>query len=410
MLTTEDIKIVKSTVPLLAEGGTAVTQYFYQRLFRHNPELNDIFNMSNQHTGRQIEALFHAIAAYAQNIDNLTVLKQMVERIAHKHTSFHIKPEHYQVVGHHLIETLRELLPAQFTHEVELAWTRAYQVLADIFINREEQLYCKKEQSLGGWRGKRAFSVVDKYKESELVTSFIFEPIDRQPVMEHQVGQYLALEVKPQGAKYNEIRQYSLSNRANGSDYRISVKRELGRADAPQGLISNYLHEHLQVGDLIDLYAPAGDFILQPKEQRLTQPTVLISAGVGVTPMQAMLEQLHQEAESDNAITPDVYYLHACINPAQHSFKQRSAEICQSHHWPLLTWYQHQLEQAEAIANEQVRFGLMNFAAVDLPLSTGHFYLCGPVEFMRYSKTELIKLGVDSHRIHYEVFGPHADF
>lgn len=409
MLTTEDIRIVKSTVPLLAEGGTAVTQHFYRRMFQHNPELNDIFNMSNQHTGRQIEALFQAIAAYAQNIDNLSVLKHMVERIAQKHTSFHIKPDDYNIVGHHLIETLRELLPEQFTQEVEQAWTNAYGVLANIFINREEQLYSERESSTGGWRGKRAFSLVEKIKESELVTSFIFEPIDRQPVLDYQTGQYLGIELKPEGALYNEIRQYSLSDKPNGSSYRISVKRELTPEPTPNGLISNYLHDYLEVGDLVDLHAPAGDFLLQQTEQSQLAPVVLVSAGVGVTPMQAMLEQLSQEVQQANIQTQQVYYLHACVNPDQHSFKQRTLEICQQHGWSLHTWY----EQETTVDNhdyEQINHGFMNFEDVELPLQEGNFYLCGPVGFMKFAKESLMNLGVSEDQIHYEVFGPHANF
>ena len=98
------------------------------------------------------------------------------------------------------------------------------------------------------------------------------------------------------------------------------------------------------------------------------------------------------------------------MGPKQHSFKQRSADICQQHNWQLHTWYEQNSEQAEALANEQIRIGLMNFAEVELPLQTGHFYICGPVGFMKYAKQSLVNLGVETSRIHYEVFGPHADF
>jgi nitric oxide dioxygenase len=259
MLTTEHIAVVKSTIPLLDAGGPAITEYFYQRLFNHNPELKDIFNMSNQKTGRQKTALFEAILAYAKNIDNLAVLKHAVERIAQKHTSFHIKPAHYQIVGLHLIETLRELLPEQFTPQVESAWTAAYGVLANIFINREEQLYRERENNHGGWRGKRAFCLVDKKIESALVTSFVFEPMDHQSVIDYQVGQYIGIELTPEHSKNIEIRQYSLSDKPNGKSFRISVKRELGEHN---GLMSNHLHANLNVGDLVDLHSPATSFLL----------------------------------------------------------------------------------------------------------------------------------------------------
>lgn len=391
MLTTDHIAVVKSTIPLLEAGGPAITDHFYQRMFAHNPELKNIFNMSNQKTGRQKTALFEAILAYAKNIDNLAVLKHAVERITQKHTSFHIQPEHYQIVGLHLIETLRELLPEQFTEEVESAWTAAYGVLATIFINREEELYSEREASYGGWRGKRAFCLVDKKVESVLVTSFVFEPMDQQPVLDYQAGQYIGIELTPHGSENIEIRQYSLSDKPNGKSYRISVKRELGEQN---GLMSNHLHDNLNVGDLVDLHAPAGDFFFVNREA----PVVLVSAGVGITPMQAMLEKLADE-DYDNQI----HYIHACENEDQHSFAKRTQDLCHTKGWSHNTWYKEQASE-----KENTHHGFINFNQVALPLNDGNFYLCGPVGFMKFAKTDLMKLGVCEERIHYEVFGPHA--
>lgn len=400
MLSTHDIAIVKSTVPLIDAGGVAITDHFYNRLFSHNPELKNIFNMSNQHTGAQKVALFEAIAAYAKNLDNLSVLKHAVERIANKHTSFHIQPSHYDTVGHHLIETYRELLPEQFTESVEQAWKNAYGVLANIFVNREEELYSSRASKSGGWRGKRAFSLVEKIVESELVTSFVFEPIDQQPVMDFYPGQYLGVELNSTELEHTEIRQYSLSTKPNGKSYRISVKRESG---IHQGVVSNYLHDHLEVSDLVDLHAPTGDFFLLNNEA----PVVLISAGVGITPMQSMLDTLDQ-----NNFSHPVTYIHACEFASQHSFKQHTEQVCNANQWKHYTWYN--LGSVESkITNEQdqsaVFNGLIDFTAVDLPIDKGDFYLCGPVGFMKYAKQQLEKIGVAKDRIHYEVFGPQVE-
>jgi nitric oxide dioxygenase len=391
MLTTDHIAVVKSTVPLLEAGGTAITDHFYQRMFLHNPELKNIFNLSNQASGTQKTALFDAILAYAKNIDNLAVLKHAVERIAQKHTSLQIKPEHYQIVGLHLIETLRELLPEQFTEQVESAWTAAYGVLANIFINREEQLYSERENAEGGWRGKRAFSLVEKNIESAFVTSFVFEPIDQQPVIDFQPGQYIGIELTPEESEYVEIRQYSLSDQPNKKSYRISVKHELGE---PNGVMSNHLHEHLNVGALVDLHAPAGDFFFVDRQT----PVVLVSAGVGITPMQAMIEKLANE-DYDNQI----HYIHACENESQHSFEKRTQKLCDMKGWQYATWY-----REEKSNKDNTHHGLIDFKQVNLPLLDGNFYLCGPVGFMRFAKGDLMKLGVCEERIHYEVFGPHA--
>ncbi len=109
MLDNQIIATIKSTIPLIVSTGPKLTAHFYERMFKHNPELKDIFNMSHQTNGDQREALFNALCAYASNIDNLSALLPAVEKIAHKHTSLNIQPEHYKIVGTHLLATIDEL-------------------------------------------------------------------------------------------------------------------------------------------------------------------------------------------------------------------------------------------------------------------------------------------------------------
>lgn len=391
MLTEQHIKIIKSTIPLLENAGSALTAHFYQRLFSHNPELQNIFNMSNQQNGRQQVALFEAITAYAKNIESLSVLTTAVERIAQKHTSFNIQAAHYAIVGHHLIETLRELATEAFTPDVEDAWTNAYQFLANIFINREAELYQQRSKNIGGWQGARSFKVIEKVVESALVKSFIFEPVDQQAVIGFTPGQYLGLEVQPTENDYKEIRQYSLSDKPNGKSYRISVKRE---QQGVPGKVSNYLHDVINVGDKVTLYAPAGDFFFIDRKT----PTVLISAGVGITPMQGMLEAL-----AANKHPQAVHFLHACEDSEQHSFAQRTQALIKDNNWQQNIWYNN-----EAGQHAHINQGMMDLASVELPTEKGNFYLCGPVGFMQFIKRQLLGLGVGENNIHYEVFGPHA--
>ncbi|MGF1844702.1 NO-inducible flavohemoprotein [Vibrio clamense] len=397
MLNEQHINIIKSTIPLLENAGPALTQHFYQRMFSHNPELKDIFNMTHQKTGRQGVALFEAIAAYAKNIDNLAALTSAVERIAQKHTSFNIQPEHYQIVGHHLIETLRELATEAFTQEVEEAWTAAYLFLAQIFIDREGELYLQRKQAIGGWSAAREFIVKDKTMESQLVTSFVFEPKDNNTVLDFHPGQYIGIEVKPENGDYKEIRQYSLSQKPNGKTYRISVKREGVNTDNV-GLVSNHLHDNVEVGDSVKLYAPAGDFYYVEREK----PVVLISAGVGVTPMQAMLQSL--SGVEDKQVT----YLHACETQEQHSFIEDVNDLISINGWNQKTWYRCSNEK---IAASHQHFGEMNLDSItsELPLDNGDFYVCGPVPFMDFVVKQLDELNVPRDRVHYEVFGPHAN-
>ena len=382
MLNDHHISVVKSTIPLLENAGPALTEHFYKRMFSHNPELKDIFNMTHQQTGRQSVALFEAVAAYAKNIENLAALSQAVERIAHKHTSFNIKAEHYQIVGHHLIETLRELAADAFTQEVEEAWTAAYLFLADIFIQREGQLYQERAEQQGGWQGRREFIIAEKTVESEKVTSFELLPSDGGAVIDYHPGQYLGVEVKPSLGEHVEIRQYSLSQAPNGRSYRISVKRE---GEQHLGLVSHYLHQELQVGSTLNLYPPAGDFFYSPSEQ----PLVLIAAGVGATPIQAIAQKA---AELDKS---DVTYLYACESKPQHTFANETAQWIEAHQWQHKVWYQDQ-------------HGLMDLSVVELDTEQAEVYLCGPIGFMESVVKQLEDKGVARDRIHYEVFGPHA--
>lgn len=389
MLDAQTIATVKATIPLLVETGPKLTAHFYDRMFAHNPELKEIFNMSNQRNGNQREALFNAIAAYASNIDNLPALLPAVEKIAQKHTSFQIQPAQYAIVGEHLLATIDEMLhPGE---EVLDAWGKAYGVLADVFIKREGELYQQNASKSGGWAGTRPFRIVSKQPQSDLITSFELEPADGGAVADYQPGQYLAIWIKPEGFEHQEIRQYSLTRRANHKGYRIAVKREEG------GQVSNWLHNQARVGDVVQLAAPAGDFFMQIQSDT---PVTLISAGVGQTPMLAMLDTLAAQAHP-----AQVNWLHAAENGKVHAFASEVATIgARLPHFSAHTWYR--TPTAEDRYDTQ---GLMDLHPLKAQLSDPAmaFYLCGPVGFMQFAARQLLDLGISADRIHYECFGPH---
>ena len=206
-------------------------------------------------------------------------------------------------------------------------------------------------------------------------------------------GQYIGVEIQPPEEEYKEIRQYSLSGHSQPDHYRISVKREI---EGKPGVVSNYLHDSLRLGDEVTMYPPVGDFYLKPNNA----PVVLISAGVGLTPMQAMLETLI--AEQDDR---QIVYLHACENKAQHSFEKRNRGLADHHGIEYHVWYKSE-------DSSGAHHGHMDLAAIkqQLPLHSGEYYLCGPTAFMQFAKQQLLALGVAQDRIHYEVFGPHEAF
>ncbi|MCF7483656.1 NO-inducible flavohemoprotein [Vibrio sp. J1-1] len=391
MLSNQTIEIVKATAPLIAETGPKLTAHFYDRMFTQNPELKDIFNMSNQRNGDQREALFNAICAYAANIENLPALLGAVEKIAHKHTSFLITADQYQIVGQHLLATIDELFnPGQ---EVLDAWAEAYGVLANVFIQREEQIYQANEALEGGWRGLREFELVAKQAESEHICSFVFKPTDGHNVVAYKPGQYVGIYINSDKFDNQEIRQYSLSSAAQENTYRISVKRE------QDGKVSNYLHDELSVGDKVKLVAPAGDFFMDVESDT---PVVLISAGVGLTPTLAMLESL-----SDHQAP--VTWVHATENGQQHAFKQHVNQIVSSQdNVNALVWY-NQPTTEDKLGEDYHFTGFVNLKEIEAALKQTNVqvYFCGPVGFMQHVAKQLLDLGVPQEQFHYECFGPH---
>lgn len=390
MLDSHTISVVRSTLPLLTATGPKLTGHFYERMFHHNPELKDIFNMSNQRNGHQREALFNAICAYGANLDNLAVLLPAVEKIAQKHASFRIRPEQYQIVGKHLLATLDEMLNPGA--EVLEAWGKAYGVLAQVFIDREGEIYRDSAAKTGGWEGTRAFRIAQKTPQSALITSFELEPVDGGPVADYLPGQYISIWMKPEGFEHQEIRQYSLTQAPNGKSYRIAVKREDG------GKVSGWLHQHAQPGDIVQLATPCGDFFMNITPQT---PVTLISAGVGQTPLLAMLKTL-----AANLHPTQVNWFHAALNGDVHGFASEVAQAgAQLPRFYRHVWYS---QPKEADSGYDTK-GLMNLAPEEGRFSDPamQFYLCGPLGFMQFAASQLIKLGISAERIHYECFGPH---
>ncbi|MCG6438210.1 NO-inducible flavohemoprotein, partial [Vibrio parahaemolyticus] len=155
-------------------------------------------------------------------------------------------------------------------------------------------------------------------------------------------------------------------------------KREGVGSDNP-GLVSHYLHNNVKVGDSVKLYAPAGDFFYVERER----PVVLISAGVGATPMQAILHTLAKQNK------PGVNYLYACNYAKEHTFAQETAQLIVQQGWVQQVWYRDE-------SADDVLQGEMQLAELTLPIEDGDFYLCGPIGFMQYVVKQLLALGVAS--------------
>jgi len=153
MLTDSQHDIIRATVPVLRAHGEAITRAFYSALFDAHPDLYNIFNPVNQVNGRQQRSLAGSILAYAAAIERLETLGSMVERIANKHGSLEVQPEHYPIVGEHLLAAIRTVLGEAATDDILDAWGAAYGQLAGIMTGREAELYASEAEAPSGWRG-----------------------------------------------------------------------------------------------------------------------------------------------------------------------------------------------------------------------------------------------------------------
>ena len=248
-------------------------------------------------------------------------------------------------------------------------------------------------------RGFSHYRVVDKQQESSVITSFVLTAADGSTNLTFRPGQYLIVRL-PREDGGTLLRNYSLSGDvANPAQLRISVKREqapFDRPELPAGLGSSYLHDCVQVGDLLDVAGPAGDFVLDEESER---PVVLFSGGVGLTPMLSMLHKLSQ------ASTRSVHFIHACENGDVHAFRDEVLAVAERRPGICAHFCYRNPAPADRAYHSQ---GLVTRATLQalLPLDDYDVYLCGPRLFMQANWRLLRSLGIAKERIHYEFFGP----
>jgi ferredoxin-NADP reductase/MOSC domain-containing protein YiiM len=238
-----------------------------------------------------------------------------------------------------------------------------------------------------GWRGFRALRVADLVPESSTVTSVYLASESGDVLPSPTAGQYLTLRAGGAGEP-PPVRSYSLSSRPGAARYRISVKRE------PHGVVSGFLHSHLRVGSVIDVAAPRGEFVLDDG----ADPVLLVSAGIGVTPVLAMLHQL-AAAGSDR----DVWWIHVARDASQHAFAQEAHGLLRV----LPHAHEHIFYTAADTAAGHVHGGRPTravLAELGVP-GNATAYLCGPASFMTDLQAMLVEHGITAERVRTELFG-----
>lgn len=396
MISQPALSVIRETLPVVGASIGEITPIFYRRMFDARPDLErDLFNRGNQAQGEQQKALAGAIAAYASLLvsEDAPNIDAMMSRISNKHASLGITEDQYAIVYEHLFAAIGEVLGEAATQDVVDAWTEVYWDMAASLIKAEERLYARFEVDPGDvWR---ELVVVSRTQESPSTVSLELAREDRAVLPEAQPGQYLSVQVTlPDGAQ--QIRQYSLTRASGRTSWSVTVKAEPGRAESgiPAGEVSNFIHDNVFESDTLRCSLPYGDLVVEDSED----PLLLVSAGIGCTPIIGALNHLVQ-SES----TRSVMVLHADQSMASHAHRHEMAQLvdqlpgAQMHHW-----YE---DLGARTVTETIHEGFIDLGEVPVD-PNAQVYLCGPPPFMKAVRRGLEGLDVPEGNVHFEVFGP----
>ncbi|MFB4271924.1 globin domain-containing protein [Nonomuraea sp. GTA35] len=389
MLSAKAAELVRATLPAVGAELETITARFYDTMFADHPELLDgLFNRGNQRSGEQRKALAGAVAAFAVALlDNPGERPDaLLARIAHKHAAVGVTDDQYVIVHKYLFAAIADVLGEAVTPEVAAAWDEVYWLMAGALIAMEARIYAEAGARDG--RTWRAWRVDERREETAEVMSLVLSPVGDQPVPAARPGQYVSVRVTmPDGVR--QLRQYSLSGHDADGRRRITVKRER-RDGVPEGEVSSLLHATVKEGDELTLSAPFGDIALKDGDE----PLVLVSAGIGCTPIAAMLQHL-----ADAGDPRPVLVLHADRSADHHALRADMERLTgELPAGERVFWY-------ENGAADGARAGWLNLDGIEIPPGAV-VYMCGSLPFMRSARAQLIEAGVAPRDIHYEVFGP----
>ncbi|MEC3919772.1 globin domain-containing protein [Nocardia sp. CDC160] len=384
----EHAEVIRATLPLVGAHIDRITPLFYTKMFTAHPELlRDRFNRGNQRQGAQQKALAASIATFATHLVDPTLPhpRELLSRIGHKHVSLGVTEPEYRIVHEHLFAAIVEVLGADVvTPQVAAAWDRVYWLMATTLIDFERELY----DAAGVEPGDvfREARVIQRLDDPSGVATFVVESVDpTRPLPGFLPGQYISVGVRlPDGAR--QLRQYSLINRGSDGRLAFTVRKVLAEENTPDGEVSSWLHDRIGVGDHLEITLPAGDLTIDPDA---TTPLVLISAGIGVTPMVGILEHLVAETPARRTVI-----LHADRSTTAHPLRETVADLAtRLRDVYFRAWY-----RADG-------HGLLDLTRVDLP-EDADYYLCGGTGFLQYVRAQLMSAGIPSDRVHFELFAP----
>lgn len=310
------------------------------------------------------------------------------------------------IVGLVVVRLLQSVSSAAQTLAVSRERSQKSLQLLDTQIAAAQALRVQNEAQKMHWNGYRKFRVSRKVIEARDVCSFYLEPHDRKPLPQYLPGQFVTfrfhLPDADSGKMKSVVRCYSLSDAPREDYFRITVKRVIDSTPGKEhrGLISNYLHDHIIEGDLLDLQAPRGDFALEPDDSR---PVVLIGGGVGVTPVLSMANALIEHGSQS-----DIWFFYGVRCGEDHAMREHLRNLSQKHeNFHLRVCYSCPADRD----CDGEDYDYEGHISVDLiretvKVTNFDFYICGPAPMMDSIVSGLKDWGVPDDQIHMEAFGP----
>jgi len=364
---------VRATLPLVGANIGTIAQTFYRTMFGNHPELlANTFNRGNQKSGEQQKALAASVATFATMLVDPDAPDpvDLLARIGHKHVSLGITEDQYQIVHDNLFAAIVEVLGEDVvTADVAEAWDEVYWIMADVLIAYEKQLYASDGVEAGDVF--RDVTVVEKKELTDTVTTYTLDG----DLTAARPGQYTSIGVVlPDGAR--QLRQYSIVGQAPGN-YTIAVETE--------GEVSTFLRDNVEVGDTIQATLAAGDLVLEDGDSAV----VLVSSGIGSTPMVGMLSYLARTGSERPAT-----YLHADASEDTHAQLGHTTALLEK--LPSVT-----------VAHSYRDSGqLIDISAHELAGSD--VYLCGGNAFLQAIRRDLESLPAEKapKSVRYELFSP----
>ena len=452
MITSSQLTGLRTSLPLVAERADAIAVDFYARLFGERPDLlRDQFNRGDQAQGRQQRELALTMLALARDVVGTQVgvgrsvargreasastavapwsspaaapwevraaALETTSRLAQRHAAIGVGPDEYDLFARHLSAAFAAALGPAWTDEVADGWRALYEQTRDELVSSVAAVYRRADLEPGDdWREAL---VTERRVEAEDVVALTLVSADSEALPAYRAGQFASIQVTlADGAR--QIRQYSLRGGAD-EQWRVSARVLTGVPELglPPGEVSNHLLAHVQVGDVVSVSPPIGSLTVDELDDA---PLVLVSAGIGCTPVLGMLDHLAR-VDPDREVT----VLHFERTPERHAHRaELEALVAALPRGRLRVSYTQgslsalgaastsALAGADAIGPPDVDASLDGAGAYLDPIDLGtvdltpqhRVFLCGPVPFMAIVRAALIEHGVPAERVHHFVFGP----